>query len=111
MGATMESFEPYAMVHRQPRQPQQPQPQPQQLRPQLQPLRQLRPQPRQPQQPPQLRQMTEAKKDYSTAILEKKKAPNKLNVEDSVQDDNSIIELSQALLHKLNCDGARGSDL
>ena len=45
--------------------------------------------------------MTEAKKDYSTAILEKKKAPNKLNVEDSVQDDNSIIELTQAKMDEL----------
>jgi transitional endoplasmic reticulum ATPase len=38
--------------------------------------------------------MVEEKKDYSTAILEKKKAPNKLQVEDSTQDDNSIVELT-----------------
>ena len=41
------------------------------------------------------------KKDFSTAILEKKKAPNKLQVEDSVQDDNSIVELTQAKMDEL----------
>ena len=41
------------------------------------------------------------KKDYSTAILEKKKAPNKLQVEDSPQDDNSICELTQAKMDEL----------
>lgn len=45
--------------------------------------------------------MTEEKKDYSTAILEKKKAPNKLQVEDSTQDDNSIVELTQAKMDEL----------
>jgi len=34
------------------------------------------------------------KKDYSTAILDHKKAPHKLQVEDSKQDDNSIVELT-----------------
>ena len=41
------------------------------------------------------------KKDFSTAILEKKKAPNKLQVEDSPQDDNSVVELTQAKMDKL----------
>jgi hypothetical protein len=41
------------------------------------------------------------KKDYSTAILEKKKAPNKLQVEDSPQDDNSVCELTQAKMDEL----------
>lgn len=41
------------------------------------------------------------KKDFSTAILEKKKAPNKLQVEDSPQDDNSICELTQAKMDEL----------
>ena len=41
------------------------------------------------------------KKDFSTAILERKKAPNKLQVEDSVQDDNSIVELTQAKMDEL----------
>ena len=45
--------------------------------------------------------MTEDKKDFSTAILERKKAPNKLQVEDSVQDDNSIVELTQAKMDEL----------
>ena len=43
----------------------------------------------------------EAKKDFSTAILERKKAPNKLQVEDSPQDDNSVIELTQAKMDEL----------
>jgi transitional endoplasmic reticulum ATPase len=30
-------------------------------------------------------------KDFSTAILEKKKAPNRLIVDDAVNDDNSAI--------------------
>ena len=46
-------------------------------------------------------QMVEEKKDFSTAILERKKAPNKLSVEDSPQDDNSVIELTQAKMDEL----------
>jgi len=34
------------------------------------------------------------KKDYSTAILDKKKAPNKLMVDDASNDDNSAICMS-----------------
>jgi transitional endoplasmic reticulum ATPase len=41
------------------------------------------------------------KKDLSTAILEKKKAPNKLTVEDSKNDDNTIIELTEAKMEEL----------
>jgi len=33
------------------------------------------------------------KKDFSTAILEKKKAPNRLFVDDAINDDNSVIAL------------------
>ena len=33
--------------------------------------------------------------------MDKKKAPHKLNVEDSKQDDNSIIELTQAKMDEL----------
>lgn len=45
--------------------------------------------------------MVEDKKDFSTAILERKKAPNKLQVEDSPQDDNSVVELTQAKMDEL----------
>lgn len=40
-------------------------------------------------------------KDYSTAILEKKKAPNRLMVEDAINDDNSTIMLSSAKIQEL----------
>ena len=40
-------------------------------------------------------------KDYSTAILEKKKAPNRLMVEDAINDDNSTIMLSSAKIGEL----------
>jgi len=33
-------------------------------------------------------------KDFSTAILDKKKAPNRLMVDDATNDDNSTICLS-----------------
>ena len=42
------------------------------------------------------------KKDYSTAILERKKAPNRLFVEDAVQDDNSVVGLHQSKMDELN---------
>jgi transitional endoplasmic reticulum ATPase len=38
----------------------------------------------------------EPKKDVSTAILDQKKAPNKLLVEEALNDENSSIQLSQA---------------
>jgi transitional endoplasmic reticulum ATPase len=41
------------------------------------------------------------KKDVSTAILERKKAPHKLTVEDAKNDDNSIIEMTQAKMDEL----------
>jgi transitional endoplasmic reticulum ATPase len=43
-----------------------------------------------------------AKGDFSTAILDKKKAPNKLMVEDAVNDDNSTICLSQTKMNELD---------
>ena len=33
------------------------------------------------------------KKDYSTAILERKKSPNRLEVNEATNDDNSIVTL------------------
>lgn len=41
------------------------------------------------------------KKDYSTAILEKKKAPNRLIVEEAVNDDNSVVALHPKTMEKL----------
>ena len=41
------------------------------------------------------------KKDFSTAIMDRKKAPHKLQVEDSKQDDNSIVEMTQAKMDEL----------
>ena len=41
------------------------------------------------------------KKDFSTAILDKKKAPNKLMVDDTDNDDNSTVSLSPAKLQEL----------
>ena len=45
--------------------------------------------------------MIRTKKDYSTAIMDRKKAPHKLQVEDSKQDDNSIVEMTQAKMDEL----------
>ena len=42
-----------------------------------------------------------SKKDVSTAILNKKKAPHKLTVEESKQDDNSVVELTQKKMDEL----------
>lgn len=41
----------------------------------------------------------EPKKDVSTAILEQKKAPNKLIVEEALNDENSSVQLSQAKMN------------
>ena len=41
------------------------------------------------------------KKDFSTAIMDRKKAPHKLQVEDSKQDDNSIVEMTQSKMDEL----------
>jgi transitional endoplasmic reticulum ATPase len=37
----------------------------------------------------------------STAILDRKKAPHKLTVEDAKNDDNSVIEMTQAKMDEL----------
>ncbi|XP_047941315.1 cell division cycle protein 48 homolog [Salvia hispanica] len=41
------------------------------------------------------------KKDFSTAILERKKAPNRLVVDEAVNDDNSVVSLHPATMEKL----------
>ncbi|KAG0456915.1 hypothetical protein HPP92_022072 [Vanilla planifolia] len=41
------------------------------------------------------------KRDYSTAILEKKKAPNRLIVEEAINDDNSVVSLNPQTMEKL----------
>ena len=41
------------------------------------------------------------KKDFSTAILDRKKAPNRLLVEEAINDDNSVIQLSQKKMDEL----------
>jgi transitional endoplasmic reticulum ATPase len=46
--------------------------------------------------------MSTEKKDFSTAILDKKQSPNKLIVEESTQDDNSIIAMHNDTMEKLS---------
>ncbi|QCE14531.1 cell division cycle protein 48 homolog [Vigna unguiculata] len=41
------------------------------------------------------------KKDYSTAILERKKSPNRLIVDEAVNDDNSVVTLHPETMEKL----------
>lgn len=41
------------------------------------------------------------KKDFSTAILERKKAPNRLIVDEAVNDDNSVVALNMETMEKL----------
>ena len=41
------------------------------------------------------------KKDFSTAILERKKSPNRLIVDDAVNDDNSVVALSLKTMEAL----------
>lgn len=41
------------------------------------------------------------KKDYSTAILERKKSPNRLVVDEAVNDDNSVVALHPKTMDKL----------
>lgn len=41
------------------------------------------------------------KKDYSTAILERKKSPNRLVVDEAINDDNSVVTLNPATMDKL----------
>lgn len=43
----------------------------------------------------------EDKKDFTTAILERKKAPNRLIVDESVNDDNSVVALNQKTMEEL----------
>lgn len=47
-------------------------------------------------------QSDQGKKDYSTAILERKKSPNRLMVEESTQDDNSVVCLHPNTMETLN---------
>lgn len=42
-----------------------------------------------------------SKKDFSTAILERKKAPNRLVVDEAVNDDNSVVALHPDTMEKL----------
>lgn len=41
------------------------------------------------------------KKDFSTAILERKKSPNRLVVDEAVNDDNSVISMHPTTMEKL----------
>ncbi len=41
------------------------------------------------------------KRDFSTAILERKKAPNRLVVDEAVNDDNSVVALHPETMEKL----------
>lgn len=43
-----------------------------------------------------------SKKDLSTAILAPKKAANKLTVDDSKNDDNTIVEMTEKKMEELN---------
>ena len=43
----------------------------------------------------------EEKKDFSTAILDRKKAPNRLLVDEALNDDNSVIQLTQKKMDEL----------
>ncbi|KAK4761026.1 hypothetical protein SAY87_005919 [Trapa incisa] len=40
-------------------------------------------------------------KDFSTAILESKKAPNRLVVDEAINDDNSVVALQPDTMEKL----------
>ena len=42
-----------------------------------------------------------SKKDFSTAILERKKAPNRLVVDEAVNDDNSVVSMHPDTMEKL----------
>ena len=41
------------------------------------------------------------KKDFSTAILERKKSPNRLVVDDAINDDNSVVSLNLKTMETL----------
>ena len=42
-----------------------------------------------------------AKRDFSTAILERKKSPNRLIVDEAVNDDNSVVALHLKTMEEL----------
>ncbi|CAN1837417.1 Cell division cycle protein 48 homolog [Linum perenne] len=46
-------------------------------------------------------QVKPGKKDFSTAILERKKSPNRLVVDEAVNDDNSVVSLHPDTMEKL----------
>jgi transitional endoplasmic reticulum ATPase len=41
------------------------------------------------------------KKDFSTVILERKKAPNRLVVDEAINDDNSVVSMHPETMEKL----------
>lgn len=41
------------------------------------------------------------KRDFSTAILERKKAANRLVVDEAINDDNSVVALNPETMEKL----------
>lgn len=41
------------------------------------------------------------KKDFSTAILERKKSPNRLVIDEAINDDNSVVSLHPDTMQKL----------
>lgn len=51
--------------------------------------------------PPPKNPADDKKKDFSTAILDRKKAPNRLLVDDATSDDNSVVALSPAKMEEL----------
>ena len=44
---------------------------------------------------------SKSKKDYSTAILERKKSPTRLVVDEATNDDNSVVALHPDTMEKL----------
>lgn len=44
---------------------------------------------------------SDSKKDFSTAILERKKAANRLVVDEAINDDNSVVVLHPETMEKL----------
>jgi transitional endoplasmic reticulum ATPase len=50
---------------------------------------------------PDVKPDVKGKKDHSLAILERKKAPNRLIVDDAVNDDNSVVALNLETMEKL----------
>lgn len=41
------------------------------------------------------------KRDFSTAILERKKSPNRLVVDEAINDDNSVVSIHPETMEKL----------